>query len=130
MNIKRIVILTVAVGLGMAFFSGIWHNLILASFYGKTGAEHEGIAVLFIAYFILAFLMSYLYPRFYKGGKPVIEGMKFGALIGILWVFPHELAMVGAHGEPLEYVFKNGALHIFEQGFGGIILGYLHEKLK
>jgi len=48
--------------------------------------------------------------------KPVIEGLKFGALIGLLWVFPHDLAMAGAHGDSLSYVFKNAILHIVEQG--------------
>ena len=58
----------------------------------------------------------------------MISGLVFGALIGILWVFPHELAMVGAHGEPLAYVFKNAAWHAVEQGLGGIVVGLSYRR--
>ena len=113
----------------MWIFSGLWHNLILANFYAsETGAEHEGIGILLIAYLILALFMAYLYPQLYKGGRPAIEGLKFGAMIGLLWVFPHELAMAGAHGESLSYVFKNATLHVFEQGWGGLVLGLIYGQ--
>jgi len=130
MNIKKLVLSTFIVGFAMWVFSGIWHNLILANFYGSTGAEHEGIGILLIAYIILALFMAYLYPQLYKGGSPVIEGLKFGALIGLLWVFPHDLAMVGAHGEPLSYVFKNAVLHMVEQGWGGVVLGLMYGQQR
>lgn len=129
MTMKKLVLSTGIVGFAMWVFSGLWHNLILANFYAtETGASHEGIGLLLIAYLILALFMAYLYPRIYKGGGPAIEGLKFGALIGLLWVFPHELAMAGAHGEPLSYVFKNAVLHVVEQGLGGIILGLIYGR--
>lgn len=113
----------------MWVISGLWHNLILANFYAsEKGASHEGIGILLIAYFILALFMAYLYPQLYKGGRPAIEGMKFGALIGLLWVFPHELAMAGAHGDSLSYVFKNGVWHAVEQGLGGVVLGLIYGQ--
>ena len=73
--------------------------------------------------------MSYLFSLTYSGGQPVIEGLKLGVLIGILWVFPHELAMAGAHGKSISYVFINGAWHVIEQGFGGIIIGFIYTKI-
>jgi len=113
----------------MWVISGLWHNLILATFYvSETEATHEGIGILLIAYIVIALIMAYLYPRFFQGGSPAIEGLKFGALIGLLWVFPHELAMAGAHGESLVYVFKNGAWHAVEQGLGGIVIGVIFVR--
>lgn len=131
MNIKKLVLSTVTVGFTMWVISGLWHNLILANFYAsETEATHEGIGILIIAYLILGLFMAYLYPRFFQGGRPAIEGLKFGALIGLLWVFPHELAMAGAHGESLSYVFKNGEWHAVEQGLGGIVLGLIHGQQR
>ncbi len=65
--------------------SGLWHNLIMANLYAdKHEATHEGIGILLIAYLILGLFMAYLYPRCFKGGRPAIEGLKFGTLIGLL----------------------------------------------
>ena len=63
-----------------------------------------------------------------KGGYPVAEGLRFGVLIGLLWVFPHGLAMAGAHGKSIAYVFKNTAWHLIEQGVGGIIIALVYGR--
>ncbi len=110
---------------------GLWHNLIMANLYEDVHAHHEGIGIMLVAYIILGLLMSYMYPLGYKGGKPVLEGLRFGIIIGILWVFPHELAMSGAHeGKSIIYVLKNGLWHMVEQGIGGIITGLIYGRMK
>ena len=129
MNIKKLIQSTLTGGVGMWVLSGLWHNLILANFYmSETEATHEGIGILLVAYLVLSLIMAYIYPLGYKGGRPVIEGLRFGIVIGLLWVFPHDLAMAGAHGESISYVFKNAAWHLFEQGFGGIIVGLVYGR--
>ena len=129
MNYKKLILATLATAFVMWATAGVWHNLIVANYYAReTGASHDGIGAIIIAYVILGLFMSYMYPLGYKGGKPVLEGLRFGVIIGILWVFPHELAMVGAHGESLSYVIRNGLWHIVEQGLGGIVLGLIYGK--
>ena len=130
MKLKKLLLSTFFSGLGMWVIAGIWHNLIMANLYKGIHATHDGIALLLVAYFILAFIMSYLYPLGYKGGKPILEGLKFGAIMGVLWVFPHGLAMASVHGDSIIYVFKNGAWHIVEQGIGGIIIGFVYGWRK
>ena len=128
MNLKKTLSVTLSAGLGMWMIAGIWHNLIMANLYEDTHATHDGIGYLLIAYLILALLMAYIYPLGYKGGKPIWEGLRFGVIIGILWVFPHGVAMVGAHGDSLVYVLKNTLWHMVEQGLGGIIVGLIYGK--
>ncbi len=123
MKVKKMAIATLVGGFGMWVIAGLWHNLIMPSLYESIDADHEGIGILLLSYFILALLMSYIYPLGYKGGSPLWEGLRFGMVIGILWVFPHELAMAGAHGEPLGYAFQNGLWHMVEQGLGGMMIG-------
>lgn len=127
MNTKlflRSIIAALAGGFGMWVVAGLWHNLIMPALYSETHATHEGIGIMLVAYIVLGALMAYMYPLGYKGGSPVLEGMRFGIIIGILWVFPHELAMTGAHGgRSIAYVIKNGLWHMVEQGIGGIIVG-------
>ena len=122
MKMKKFILATVAGGITMWIVAGIWHNIIMANFYNKQHAEYEDIALLIIAYLILAMFMSYLYPLFNKLENRVLNGLLFGCIIGLLWVFPHELVMAGAHGSSVLYVIKNGAWHLVEQGIGGIVI--------
>ncbi len=131
MDIKKLSLAALGGGIGMWLLAGLWHEVIMAAFYSaETAAAHEGTGIIFIAYLVLGLLMAYMYPLGYKGGKPWIEGMRFGILVGILWVFPHELVMAGAHSGPLPYVFKNAAWHMVEQGVGGIIVGLIYSKIE
>lgn len=130
-SVKKFIFAAVASGFGMWVVAGLWHNLVMPALYKDTHATHEGIGIMLIAYMVLGLLMAYIYPVGYKGGKPVHEGLRFGIIIGILWVFPHELAMAGAHeGKSIIYVFKNALWHMFEQGIGGIIVALIHGKVN
>ena len=112
--------------IAMWLLAGLWHTVVARKLYeGGTHAHgsHEGIGVIFLGYLVLGSLMAYLYSLVHAGGPPVVSGLRFGVLMGLLWVFPHELTMVGAHGKPLPYVLKNAAWHVIEQGVGGIVIG-------
>jgi hypothetical protein len=129
MNGKKFVLATLAASITMWLLAGLWHELLMAKFYaGETDATHEGTGIIFIAYMVLSILMAYLYPLVYRGGRPIAEGLRFGIVIGLLWVFPHELAMAGAHGGSISYVFKNAAWHMIEQGAGGTIIGLIYRR--
>jgi len=123
MTIKQYVIAILASGFAMWALAGLWHKLLAVAFYSReTHASHEGVGIILVAYLVLALIMAYLFPIDKMGETPILTGMIFGAVIGLLWVFPHELAMAGAHGKSLAYVFKNAAWHLVEQGIGGIVM--------
>lgn len=113
-------------GFTMWIVAGIWHNLIMANLYENVHAQHEGIGILLVSYLILAIFMTLLYPRFSVTGS-LFEGALWGAIVGLLWVFPHGLAMAGAHGNSVLYVLKNSAWHCVEQGIGGVVIWALHR---
>jgi hypothetical protein len=126
---KKLLVPALAGGVVMWLLAGLWHEIFMAKFYANQAhAAHEGVAVIFAAYLVLGLLMSYLYPSQRKTGRPALDGLKLGVLVGLLWVFPHELAMAGAHGSSISYVFKNAAWHMIEQGIGGIIIGFVHAR--
>lgn len=130
MNIKQLSIPVAAGTLSMWGLAGIWHEVIMVNFYtNEAKATHEGAGIILLAYFILNILYIYLYLNIEKKSY-VIEGVKLGAIVGVLWVFPHELAMAGAHGDSMTYVFVNGIWHIIEQGFGGLVIGLVYGKLE
>jgi hypothetical protein len=127
-NLKKFALATLLTGFGMWIVAGLWHNLIMPRLYEDVHATHEGIGLLLVAYFILAGFMTYLYPHIYSGEKPVSDGLKFGVIIGLLWVFPHDIAMAGAHETSIVYAVKNGLWHMVEQGIGGIIIATVLRK--
>ena len=129
MNIKKFALAALTGSITMWLLAGLWHKVIMAQFYTEeTHASHEGTIVIFIAYVVLSILMAYIYQVGYKGGRPAMEGLRFGVIIGLLWVFPHELAMAGVHGESILYVLKNAAWHMVEQGVGGIVIGLVYGR--
>ena len=131
LNLKRLALAALAGSVVMWLVAGLWHMLLVPGFYAVEGeaAHHGGGGLIIVAYFVLGALMAYMYPIGYKGGKPVLEGLRFGLLIGLLWVFPHSLLRAGAHGEEsISYVLINSAWHMVEQGVGGVIIGLIYGR--
>jgi ubiquinone/menaquinone biosynthesis C-methylase UbiE len=127
MNFKKLISATLASTVVMWLLAGLWHMIIIPEFYDSGHkTNHEGTGIIIVAYLVLGFLMAYIYSLVIKNGRPMPMGLKFGILIGILWVFPHELAMAGAHGESISYVFKNAGWHLIEQGIGGIMIALIY----
>jgi putative flippase GtrA len=122
---KRFIFSTLLTGFGMWVTGGLYHNLILPNFNEKIQAHHEGLGIAFIAYLILAFMMTYLYSIIKPEKDSLIKGIKLGITIGILWVFPHGLTMAAVHESSIIYELKNTLYHIIEQGIGGIIIFYV-----
>ena len=113
----------------MWIIAGLWHNLVLPSITENVEAHHEGIGIMLIAYFILAFLMSWLFTMILTNiSNPILSGLKIGVIVGILWVFPHGLAMAGVHETSIFYEIKNALWHTIEQGTGGIIIALFFRK--
>ena len=53
---KKLLLSTLAAGIGMWVVGGLWHNLVLPTFNNDIQAHHEGLGVTLIAYLLLAFL--------------------------------------------------------------------------
>lgn len=121
---------TLLTGLGMWIIGGLYHNLILPTINDAVHPHHEGLGITLIAYFILAFLMTYIYSVSNVKVHTVLKGVKLGVIIGILWVFPHGLAMAATHDTSVVYEFKNTMYHIIEQGIGGLIIFYVFNYFK
>lgn len=128
MDLKKLLVAALVGGTGMWVIAGVWHNMIMPNLYEGVHASHDGIGLLLVSYYILSLFMSYLYTAIHENENNIMKGMKVGVIVGVLWVFPHGLAMAGAHGDSLLYVLKNSAWHIFEQGVGGVIIGFFYYK--
>jgi hypothetical protein len=121
MKVKKFIIATLAAFVVMFLLGGLWHVTLLGDFY--TAQTEVLLGVL-----ILAFLMALVYPIGYKGGSPVREGLRFGVLIGLIWILPWSVIIHGIWKYPLLCVIVDSVWHIVEQGIGGLIIGIIYGK--
>ena len=115
----------------MWILAGVWHEILARHLYEATErGPHQGVLLIFVAYVLLAVIMTFFLRHTRVSDNALIHGTVIGAVIGLLWVFPHEFSVAVAHGEPLDYVFVNGLWHVVEQGAGGAIIASVMRALE
>lgn len=127
---KCFIFSTLSAGFGMWVIGGLYHNLILPSINKNILPHHDGLGITLIAYFILALMMTYFISNTNSKTGSLFHGGKLGIIIGILWVFPHGLAMAGTHQTSITYEIKNTLYHMIEQGLGGVIIAFVFNYCK
>ena len=112
--------------------SGLWHVLLMSDFYdaaqGGTMRDPPLFWSIGLGYLVVGFIMAYMYPKGYEGGSPITEGLKFGAVIGLLWWFPTQLVLYGVLDGPFSMVLVDGAWHLVEEGLAGAALGLVYGR--
>jgi len=130
MNFKKMMFALVAGFVAMFLLSGLWHMLIMGDFYQANGPSNAfaepKMQFIIVGYFILAILMAYIYPLGYKSGSPVIEGLKFGLLMGLLWILPESVVLFGVMESSGTLLVVDAIWHLVEQGIGGIVIGLVY----
>ncbi len=143
MNVKKFVLAWMAAVVVTFLLAGLWHLYLLADFYEAhtqgLARETPNMAFVILGNLILGFLMALVYPMGYKGGSPVKEGFRFGALIGLIWILPVSVIFHGVWNYPLTGVIVDSAWHVVEEGMAGIAIalvyggqpnGTIYESLK
>ncbi len=129
-KIFRLLLSLIFSGFVMWVVGGLYHNLIIPAVNKNIHPHHEGLGITLLAYIILGFLMSYFYLNSKDNIDSLWKGIKTGAIIGILWVFPHGLTMAAIHESSIGYQIKNTLYHVIEQGIGGIIVFCICKNKK
>ncbi len=92
----------------------------------ETAPEETLLGYIALGYIVLALLMAYVYPKGYSGGAPATEGLKFGVIIGLLWVLPHGIVLYGVHHSGTRaLILVDTTWHVVEQGVGGLVMGLI-----
>ena len=130
MNRTKMLYAWLAGGAGMLILGFLWHRVIMGGFYDEHGAavmrEEPKMLFIILGVLVLAFLMAYAYPLGYKGGSPVIEGLRFGALMGLLAFLPFNLILYGAFNITLAGALVDAGWHVVEEGVGGVIIAMVY----
>ena len=132
MDFKKFSLAVVGGFAAMYILGSLWHALLMKDFYSKHGGDsmlaEPNLLFIILGVLILAALMAYMYPQGYKGGSPLKEGLRFWVVIGLLWVLPINVIMIGVMGTPKTLVVVDALWHLVEQGVGGIVIGYVYKS--
>ena len=130
-NIRKLIVSWAAAFVATIALHYFFKKMFMPEFY----EEHflRGVTIshpnfILIAYAALIFLMSFAYPYYYRGGFPVLEGMKFGLVIGLLWRGLFLLVEYGNGVIDSDMVIVDGGWHMLEEGVTGIIIGAVYGR--
>ena len=131
--------LLIALGVALSIFmaNSLWYAVIMRGFYVNSqgswmqvSRENPSIPTILLGMYVLAVLMTVLYPKVQMGIKqPILANLCFGMLVGLIYVFPSSLYYFGtttflAFGPMAMDVFW----HMIEEGLAGIFLGILYTR--
>lgn len=88
MNIARFILATLVAWIIIMLFGVIWGEVLFAEWYNEwmIYVEKPNVSVPYfmIVHAMRAMVFVYVYHMLYKGGAPILKGLKFGFLMGIL----------------------------------------------
>ena len=134
MDVKKLVLGGV-VGFVVLFgFGFIWHVPLLGGFYAEQTAAvalpQMVLPVIILAELIRGFLMAYAYPLGYKGGSPVVEGARFGLLMGLFTAMLPLIYVSRLNFSSFNWFWAEGAFFAIQGVLAGIAIAYVHGKRK
>lgn len=135
MDGKKLVYAALAGFAVMFILSGIWYMAVMADYYEEAMAgvynagailEEPNLVFIAIGYLFYAFIMAYMFPIGYKGGSAVSEGMKFGAIVGLLITVPMTFINMGLLSASMGPALVDNIYQIVEKAIGGIVIAKVY----
>jgi len=135
MDGKKLIYSTLASFAVMWIISGIWYMVVMMDYYEEAMAgvynasailEEPNLLFIAIGYLIYAFIMAYMFPIGYKGGSAVTEGLKFGAIVGVLITVPMTFINMGLLSADAGPAMIDALYQIVEKAIGGIVIAKVY----
>ena len=111
-----------------------WHLALFKNVYARLGAftRPRPIIPLGILSMVLqAAVVAYLYPFFYRGGPPPLEGATFGLLLGVFMGSNAVLAEAGKNqvGSLRTWIALEGVYYLLQFTLVGLAIGLVYGSL-
>ena len=135
MDGKKLVYAALAGFAVMFILSGIWYMVVMMDYYEEAMAgvynanailEEPNLVFIAIGYLFYAFIMAYMFPIGYKGGSAVTEGLKFGAIVGVLITVPLTFINMGLLSVSATPALVDAIYQIVEKAIGGIVIAKVY----
>lgn len=131
MNVKRLLLAALAVFVSFQILDYVIHMIILS-------ADYEAIAsvwrtnmmdmmwIMYISGIILSLLFVYIFTKGYQG-KGIMEGIRYGLLIGVLMMVVGSLNQYVIYPVPIELAIKWIIFGLIEFMIAGIITALIYK---
>ncbi len=134
MRASKLILASAAAFVVTFSLSWFWHLQLLGDFYASRSVAvarpEPDMVMVTLGQLILAGLMAWVYPMGYKGGAPITEGARFGAIIGLLWILPWSVIISGIWDMAFSTILVDAAWHVIEEGLGGIAVGLVYGRMS
>lgn len=109
----------------------LWHLALFDDTYQALGVytrEPPHIPLGFTSMIIQGLILAYLYPTFYRGGRPLVRGLQYGLVMGVfLWsvaVLAH--AAKSEVSSVMTFITLSSAFHLIQFVITGILIGWIY----
>lgn len=112
-----------------------WHLVWFKQVYHDFGIYTRADPIIPLGMFTMLIqggVMAWFYPRFYRGGVPAVEGMKFGLLFGLFLFSVSTLANIAKIevSNPGQFVLLSGLFHALQFTVSGAAIGLVFGRLE
>jgi hypothetical protein len=134
MDTMKLILSTLGAFGAMFVLAGLFNMAIAADFmrsnFEPGMVRHPpNMVLILLGYLVLAFIMAILYPLFSGTYRSLLmHGLRFGMIMGLVWMFPFSLVLHGAYNFPSAAIFIDTGWALIEQGIGGIVISLIYGR--
>ena len=112
-----------------------WHFTFFHEVYAQLGIYNREPPIIplgFSSMVIQGVILAYLYPRFYRGGRPVTAGIKFGLVMGLFLFSVSTLANAAKINvsSMSTWLAIQTAFHVIQFVIVGAGIGLIYGEIK
>jgi len=135
MNINKIILASVSYLVLTLAIAYPWHMIWFHDLYAGMGAytrPEPSVPLGMLAMITQGIVIAYLYPYYYKGGNPIIQGIKFSLIMGVVVYSVMGFAMAAKIDiNPIStFLFYSVIFQLIQFVLTGAVLGLIYGKIK
>jgi hypothetical protein len=135
MNIKFLSLATLAYIVLSMVIAVPWHFVLFDELYHSFGIYNREPPIMplgMLSMVIQGLILGYLYPGFPKAGAPILDGIKFGLVMGLFLFTVSTLANVAKMqvSSISDFIIIQAAFHFIQFVIVGAVIGLLYKKLS
>ncbi|MEM7133084.1 MAG: hypothetical protein AAF702_42680 [Chloroflexota bacterium] len=105
MNWTKFALAVVVAAVISIVLNTVYYAVTAAGHTWEMTKEEPIMSLMLLNHFVFAALLAYMYPFGYQGRSPVLEGVRFGALMGLVMFVPTGLIVRAAWDVPITPYF-------------------------
>jgi hypothetical protein len=130
----KLILSTIVVGVVLFLLGWLIYGVLFADYFHRFFGHIQRpmaemkIWAFGVANLVQAFFMYMIYAKGYKGGSPVMEGFRFGFLIGLFLSVPYMFMTWGGMPVMARGAAADAIVCLFMFVIAGVITGIIHGK--